>query len=301
MTGYLHKTYASSLKEFGRPLKLKHSQGWILKRQIPGTPYYDAMGCYPIFSCRDWLQLPKDLDEAGDSLVALSLVTDPFGNFDFEQLQAVFPEVCIPFKNHFVANLKAPLESFVDKHHKRNIRKALEHLTVEQVQNPQSALEPWTELYDTLIERHRISGIARFSAPSFKMQLRTPGLVMFKALHKTEIAGMALFYLMNNIAYYHLAAYNESGYRYRASYAIFYHALSAFQKAGVSYVNFGAGAGVENNGSDGLSRFKKGWSNETRTAYFCGKVFNAPVYHSLHRRDAGQVNYFPAYRVGEFA
>lgn len=300
MPGYLHRAYAYSLKEFGSPLQLKQSAGWLLKRQIPGTSYHDAMGCYPFFACRDWSQLPDDLEEIGDSIVSLSMVTDPFGNFEIEQLRTIFPEVCVPFKKHFVANLNAPLDTFIDKHHKRNIRKAEEHITVEQVQNPLSMHKQWTELYRNLIKRHRISGIVRFSAQSFEMQLGTPGLIMFQALHKNEVAGMALFYVMNNIAYYHLAAYNDTGYRYRASYAIFWQALLTFQKSAVSFVSFGAGAGVENDGLDGLSRFKKGWSNETRPVFFCGRVFNTPLYNALNTQNAGQVNYFPAYRLGEF-
>ena len=52
VSGYLHPTYARSLSEFGAPRHLPHSGAWILERRIPGSPYSDAMGCYPILACR---------------------------------------------------------------------------------------------------------------------------------------------------------------------------------------------------------------------------------------------------------
>lgn len=92
MTGYLHQAYAQSLAEFGSPIKLPRSQRWILKRQILGFPYYDAMGCYPLFTCRDWSQLHADIENLNDELICLSLVTDPFGNYDETYLRRCFQE-----------------------------------------------------------------------------------------------------------------------------------------------------------------------------------------------------------------
>ena len=82
MTGYMHPGYVESLKEFGTPRALPRCRGWILERQIPGYPYHDAMGCYPLFACQDWSQLHLDLEEVGSELVSLALVTDPFGEYD---------------------------------------------------------------------------------------------------------------------------------------------------------------------------------------------------------------------------
>jgi hypothetical protein len=60
-SGYMHPNYAHSLREFGEPRELPGSGGWILERIIPGTPYRDAMGCYPLFACNDWSKLANDL------------------------------------------------------------------------------------------------------------------------------------------------------------------------------------------------------------------------------------------------
>src|SRR3990172_4731763 len=76
VTGYLHPGHAASLAEFGTPRPLPHSGGWLLERTIPGSESRDAMGCYPLFACRDWSRLPMDLEDLARDLVSVSLVTD---------------------------------------------------------------------------------------------------------------------------------------------------------------------------------------------------------------------------------
>jgi hypothetical protein len=61
VTGYMHPGHAESLAEFGTPRGLPCSGGWLLERAIPGFGSHDAMGCYPLFACRDWAALPTDL------------------------------------------------------------------------------------------------------------------------------------------------------------------------------------------------------------------------------------------------
>lgn len=70
ISGYLHPNYAKSFMEFGDPYKLPRCGGWIIKRQVPGFPCFDAMGCYPVFICQDWSQIHKDLGDKGTDLSA---------------------------------------------------------------------------------------------------------------------------------------------------------------------------------------------------------------------------------------
>ena len=79
--GYAHPFYAASLAEFGAPLRLPRCGGWVLERSVPGGHARDAMGCYPLFVCQDWRALAADLDDL-DGPVSLSLVSDPFGDYD---------------------------------------------------------------------------------------------------------------------------------------------------------------------------------------------------------------------------
>ena len=84
--GFHHPAYAKSLAEFGHPRLLPNSGGWILERSIPGFPFRDAMGPYPLFCCERWDALPTDMSDLQSDLVSLALVTDPFGRWSPFQL-----------------------------------------------------------------------------------------------------------------------------------------------------------------------------------------------------------------------
>src|SRR5918999_2611368 len=126
--GYAHPRYAASLSEFGRPRFLARSRGWVLERDIEGSPHRDAMWCYPLFACADWSALRHDLEELRSELVTLAVVTDPFGRYDRTTLEDAFPDVVIPFKDHFVTDLERDPADFVSAHHRRYSRKALAEL-----------------------------------------------------------------------------------------------------------------------------------------------------------------------------
>lgn len=301
MTGYLHQDYAQSLAEFGSPIKLSRSEGWILKRQIPGFSCYDAMGCYPLFTCRDWPQLQADIEDLKDELICLSLVTDPFGNYDETCLRRCFQDVVIPFKKHYIIDLGRPIETYVCDHHRRYARKALQKVYVEKCENPREFIDDWVRLYANLIERYNIKGITAFSRNSFEKQLRVPGIIAFRAVFEDTTIGMLLWYVQDEVGYYHLGAYNDRGYEMRASFALFWFAIEYFVDSGLCWLNLGAGAGVEGNDEDGLSRFKRGWSTGTRTTYFCGHVFDHGRYSKIIKAmSISTTDYFPAYRLAEF-
>jgi len=301
MNGYLHSLYANSLMEFGTPRELVCSGGWILERRIWGFPYRDAMGGYPLFVCRDWSKLHIDLEEIGQELVSLSLVTDPFGDYDVTYLHQCFKDEVSPFKEHFVIDLSRSRDTSVCDHHRRNVRKALKSVCVERCEEPAEHLDEWVSLYANLIERHHIRGIAAFSRDSFAKQLHVPGIVAFRASYKGITVGMLLWYIQGDVGYYHLGAYNDIGYKLRASFALFGFAIDYFAANGLPWLNLGAGAGVKSSGTDGLSRFKRGWSTGTRTVYFCGRIFNYTRYSEIVKaRGILATDYFPAYREGEF-
>jgi hypothetical protein len=66
------------------------------------------------------------------------------------------------------------------------------------------------------------------------------------------------------------------------------------------WLNLGAGAGVEERETDGLTRFKAGWTTHTRTAYLCRHVINEAAYAELcGSRRQTSADFFPAYRAEE--
>jgi hypothetical protein len=298
-TGYAHRDYAFSLRQFGTPRELMQSKGWVLERAIAGTTLKDAMGSYPLFACLNWSQLQADLKDIHD-LVSLALVTDPFGEYDAAYLRQCF-DMATPYKEHYVIDLEQPIKEYVSPHHARYAKKAMGSVTVAKSDAPQALLDDWSRLYDTLIQRHGIKGISAFSKESFAQQLSTPGIGAFSATCDGEVVGMLLWYTQGQVAYYHLGAYSERGYELRASFALFWFVIEYFAGIGLRWLDLGAGAGVHSDGNDGLSQFKRGWSNAVRQTYFCGRVFNPEAYASVVKERAiPQTSYFPAYRAGEF-
>lgn len=301
IVGYSHPQYAASWREFGEPYELPLCGGWILVRDIAGFPYQDAMGCYPIFACNEWSQLHKDLETLERELVSLALVTDPFGAYDEAYLHQCFPNVTKQFKEHFVVDLDLPPEKVVSKHHRYYARKALQNVQVEICHEPYEYLDEWIALYDHLVARHDIEGIQAFSRTAFERQLQIPGIVMFRALTAGTTVGAHLWFVQGDVAHSHLAAFNSSGYDLMASYALYWRAIDYFSDT-MRWLNLGAGAGVQANSTDGLSRFKRGWASNTRTAYFCGRIFDERKYIEIAQARGvdEKAGYFPAYRQGEF-
>jgi hypothetical protein len=299
VTGYLHPEYAASFEEFGMPRYLPRSRGWILERNIPNSTYRDAMGCYPLFACQDWSALPADFEEIGTEFVSLTLVTDPFGNYDLSLLEDAFEKV-IPFKEHFIADLSRPASDATTSHHRYYARRALRQLSVAQEANPAGLLDTWIALYATLARKRNVTGLRTFSRTGFAKQLSIPWIVVFRAVFEDQIIGMHLWYVQNGVAYSHLEAVNETGYELGAAYALYWSALEFF-RGSVGWVDLGAGAGTKKNAQDGLSYFKKGWATGSRPVYLCGRVFNRERYDELvNAKDAARIDYFPAYRRGEF-
>lgn len=296
--GYAHGDYARALAEYGRPRELSRCGGWILERGIPGFPVLDAMGCYPLFACRDWSGLKADLDEIGTGLVSLSLVADPLGSYTVEELQASF-DLIKPFKEHVVVDLCRPRREVVSKHHRKIARRALRKLSVERCESPLDYLDEWAALYGHLAERHSIRETRVFSRESLRRQMQVPGASFFVAKGGNEVVGAALSYQQGDVVQAHLTAFSETGYKLAASYAIKWTQLEYYgDKA--RWFNLQGVPGADDSGSEGLRQYKLGWSPQTKTAYLCGRIFDRPMYEEIVKaKGAAAGSYFPAYRNGE--
>lgn len=297
--GYSHPLYALSLQEFGEPRELPHCGGTILVRTIPGTPHQDAMGCYPLFACRDWTKLHEDLSDIDPDLVSLTLVTDPFSSVGPMYLGKCF-DLVKPFKSHYIADLSRPLEEIVGRRHRKNARRALRKVQVDVWGELTEFVDEWLALYKELIERHSISGIQAFSRAAFVKQLSIPGTVVLRAKCEDAIVGAQIYFVQGDAVHCHLGAASQAGYDLGAIYALDFYSIEYFSDK-ARWLNFGGGAGLKSDGTDGLSMYKCGRSTETRTSYVCGRIFDREIYEEiLKAKGVATTDYFPAYRKGEF-
>lgn len=293
---YGSRAYAKSLAEFGAVIHLPRCDGFLLKRNIPGTSAYDAMGSYPLFFCQDWAAVSADLAACAEELVSVSLVADPFGDYTPEILESTF-DVVNPFKQHYLVDLTTPLDTIGSRHHRREARKARNKIEVKVCSVPAEFSPAWNTLYAALSRRHAIHGIRAFSQRAFEQQLSMPGMVVHQAWFEGKLIGAQLFYMQDDVVHCHLGAVEPLGYAIGAFYALDQFSFEYFSsRARVLDLGGGTGEGSAA-GEDGLSRYKYGWSSHQQPVFFCGKILQPDRYQTLsHTKE----NYFPTYRQGEF-
>jgi hypothetical protein len=286
LEGYASPHYVASLRAHGTPRALSRSGGWLIERAIPGTPWVDLAGPYPLLDVPRWEHLARDLecldrhDEPPDaaaspnptdtsssrSLPAVSVVAvlTPFCPLSPESIRAAFPHRCAPYKQHLLVDLRRPTAGHPTGHHARNLRKAHQAVQVDVASSADelAALgDDWCALYGALRERHQIAGPSDFSPSALREQLGVPGIRATRARLDGRTVAMALWLQRGDQAYYHLGASSPEGYAVRASYALFATAIEVLA-ADARWLDLGAGAGTSASEDDGLTRFKRGWSTD---------------------------------------
>lgn len=286
---YASSIYAHAFAPEYEPLLLNESQTFVLKRPIPGTSYFDAMGCYPLFTSATGANMEKDfawLREQG--IISLVLVTDPFFHRPLAQLEQTFDTVSA-YKRHLLHDFTQ--DRTYSKHHRDRVRVAEKKLDVKRIALTDH-MEEWVNLYQALIEKHGIKGIQAFSQHYFE-ELAKLEPIMFGAFSNGALVCGHLCIEHEGYAYSHLTASSPEGYRLRATFAVYDHTLRYFRDHGAKAFDLGAGAGLTDV-SDGLTQFKHGFSNAETLCYLCGKILDKPQYEAL---SAGKETvFFPAYR-----
>ena len=164
------------------------------------------------------------------------------------------------------------------------------------VEDPPGFLDEWIELHRNLVARHDVTGVRAFSPRAFAVQLGLPGVVVVRAKHGGTTVGAQLWFQHEEVAYGHVLAFSPLGYEVGAPYALYWFALEHFVGK-VRWCSFGGVSGTDVEGSGGLSQFKRGWATTTKTAYFCGRIFDRPGFEELVRlRGRAAGGFFPAYR-----
>lgn len=294
--GYRSAAYAAALSGLGRPVPLGDTGGFLIERTIPGTPYRDLMGPYPLFCCGNWDALEPAIATLGAAYVTLTLVTDPFCPLPPERLAGLFPHVR-PLHDHYLIDLAAP--PVLSRHHRRKLRQSDPAIRIEAAPADAGDLAAWTRLYSVLIARKGITDLRRFDEDSFRHQLSVPGTHIVTAWDGPELLGADIYYLDGDVAWAHLSAYAEAGYARSVSYPMMAHAIDHFRPL-ARWIGLGGAPAVSAaDTGGGIAHFKGGWTPVTRPSHLCGLILDPAAYAALcPDDDAG--DYFPAYRRLDF-
>lgn len=291
---YITELYAKSLNHWAEPLFIPAWNNWVMVKPIE-SDLYDACSPHPISILTPDTDIEAGLSFLKDKgLVSLILVLDDFHRPDLTSLGNYF-DVVRPFKTHYIYNpSKGPI--LYDKHHRYELRQARKDLRTAPL-DLKVHLSEWMGLYKQLVTHHQLSGLHDFQEAHHKALSNLDGIVAFGAWAGDELVSCHIWAYEQGYAHSHLAASNATGYKTRAAYAVNDEAINFFKDA--KLLNFGGGAGYSQNDADGLSKFKKGFSNQTASAYICGAVLNQDRYTDLINRRSltEKTDFFPAYRA----
>ena len=182
-------------------------------------------------------------------------------------------------------------------HHRYYSRRALSEVCVELVEDRLAFLSDWCALYENLVRRHDISGPADFMRENFQELFRLEELVIVKAVAGERVVGAHLWMRQGDVVHSHLAASSDEGYALSCAYAIHWKSLEYFAES-AAWLNLGGVAGLMDEPAHGLRTFKKGWSTNTRPAWFCASIFQPEIYRQLCGELQGETgkHFFPGYR-----
>jgi len=291
--GHLYgtETYVEGLASEDGIIDVPEWRTHLLRRSVDRyTGVYDAMGPYPYCPLLADCDLSGGLERlAAAGLVSAVLIPDPLMGPSHDQAAQHF-EVCRPFKTHYlVYQTTRPYEP--TKHHRYEIRRGQARCRVEIVPL-RNHLPQWSDLYEGLIARRDISGMAAFSKAYFEVLAADRDLVTFAAWMGERLVGMGLWYPWEGVCTNHLLAVSAEGYANGASYALYDTAIGHFSG---QVLNLGGGAGVSD-GAGGLADFKRGFANDQVTSFIYGAILNKDRYRQLSPT-ASPTGYFPAYRA----
>ncbi len=249
------------------------------------------MGVYPL------TPLAPDANLAGGlarlraaGLVSVVLVADDRLRPSLGALEPAFDFVR-RFKSHVVHDRNLGPQAY-DKHHRYEIRRAAGRVEAREIALA-DCLPAWEALYQDLIVRHGLSGLHAFPHAHHETLAGLPGIRTFGAFLDGELASAHVFATGDGYAMSHLAASSPQGYGNGAAYAV--NALAIEALTDCDLINFGGGAGVDDDPKDGLVRFKKGFSNRITASWLCGAVLDGAAYEALSANRATD-GFFPAYR-----
>ena len=82
-------------------------------------------------------------------------------------------------------------------------------------------LDVWVDLYNGLVARRAVTGVADFPRSYFQAVAADPTFVTFAARAEDKVLAMAIWFTHRGAVYNHLGASSDAGYAVGASYALY--------------------------------------------------------------------------------
>jgi hypothetical protein len=294
--GYLSQEYAFSFREFGEVINLPRSGLPLIKRKI-NDHLHDYVGLYPLSFCKDWSLVGDDLDLLrGNEGVSVVFVTEPFAERVVQSSLAGWT-LCRPYKNNVVVNLMEDWKGKRTKKVRWETKRGRRLQQIQVVPGTSSQAELFWSLYWLSANRHKMGQMQRMSLKMIAEQLDVEGSFITLASNETGFHGAMIFYNQGETAYLHLMGLSETAYSIGTTYAMWDASFEFLKSTGCKRVSVGGAAGLIDDESDGLFRFKQKWSEVRATTFICGEVLDEVKYRELVKLSGNSEGmFFPAYR-----
>lgn len=312
-TGYQSQSYIDAYRLAGQDIRSLDIGEHVVVRPIEGTDHYDLTNVYPFF-CHGYsndaaIQLLHQLALAKLSPVSITLIGDPFNPplfshwlyksprdayLHYGEPVTDFKSQCVrDYKVHSIRDLDTYVIEALPENHRRNIRSAVKAgLAVHSIASPADLAENVFEVYQNLVERHKIEGQTNYTLEQFKLLLGAPGALLFEVTSGSEVLNYSLFYRSGDKVYYHLSCQTEIGYALKSNFLMMHYAFKCFRTWGFEAVEIGGTP--DGSESSGLSRFKSGFANRSVTNKIYNIILEPQIYKELSKGKTG--DFLPKYR-----
>lgn len=281
----------------------------ILIRTIPNTAYFDATSVYgyagplankPLHNF-DGQQFNNDLQRilASKKIVSIFSRLHPFIEYQNEILNHCGK---VKKKGDVVyLDLTKPNDQLLKDYNKRlrtQVNKANRECTLQRVEN-QEGIEVFKNIYVENMDRLQADDRYYFDSNYFLELHKSKNidthfyLVQEKA--SNQVIGGGMLFIKGKFAQYHLSAAKEDYAHMSPSKLLIDHMGKISKSKGCKIFNLGGGLGSND---DGLLRFKKLFSKNTKPFYVWNQIVMPDIYRELTKNNPVKKSedFFPAYR-----
>lgn len=281
----------------------------LLVRNIPNTKYFDTTSVYGYAGPLSHNQ-PNDFDgkhfneNLQDLLASKKIVSafsrlHPFLEYQKEILQHCGRVKMVGEVVHLdLIQTNDQLLKGYNKRLRTQINKINRECSVHEVES-QEDIETFKNIYLENMVRLKADDRYYFESTYFQSLKKSKNidaryyLIHDKASNKVICGG--ILFIQDDFAQYHLSATKEEYSNMSPSKLLIDHMWKISKSKGCKIFNLGGGLGGS---SDGLLRFKKLFSKDTKPFYVWNQIIMMDIYQELaEKRPAGKSkDFFPAYR-----
>lgn len=296
---YVNYEYINTLNNIGEPYKLPNLDLTCVKRLIPNEEdVYDIIGPYPFIIFEDieneLSQINSTVKKFKDNAITLSLI---LLFMDAEKIQKVIKmnlDYFSFFKTYYAVRHSLPLP-ILNTNNRRNIMKARKNLMFEFI-NKKDDIEEIFEIYRNNVQTKSLDATHTFSLEHFKFIIQFNDTLVSVVKHNNVIVSFYIWVKVGEKLYnHHLSGSTNIGKKNGSSHLCLWESIQYFHKNKTDLL-LGSNSGSTNDPDNGLSRFKKSYSNFEASTYICGIIFNERMYDQLNMGIDKSLNYFPLHR-----